>query len=46
MFELSAEIYLKKNGKTKTLKHFFMCYKRGIITKEEFDIVNKLVMED
>lgn len=45
MFELSVEIYLEKNGKAKTLKHFFMCYKRGIITKEEFDIVRTLVTE-
>lgn len=45
MFELSVEIYLEKNGKAKTLKHFFMCYKRGIITKEEFTTVRTLVTE-
>lgn len=45
MFELSVEIYLEKNGKAKTLKYFFMCYKRGIITKEEFCMVRRIIAE-
>ena len=45
MFELSVEIYLEKNGKAKTLKHFFMYYKRGIITKEEFCMVRRIIVE-
>lgn len=45
MFELSVEIYLEKNGKAKTLKHFFMCYKRRIITKEEFCMVRRIIAE-
>lgn len=46
MFELSARLYLERNGKVKTLKHFFFnCYKHGIITKAEFTTVRTLVTE-
>ena len=46
LFELSAKVYLKENGKKNTLRKFIKDYKHGIITIDELRIVKTLVSEN
>lgn len=45
MFELSVKVYIDEVGKQKALQKYYRDYKRGIITKEEFCMVRRIIAE-